>query len=231
MSQKKTGVIPSTLTFLRDLDKHNDRDWFLAHKERYQVALENMRDFADALLERMNQHDRIETPSGKHVMRRIYSDQRFHKDRPPYRTYFGGRLIRSKPAMRGGYYYRIKPGATFFSCGFFAPEAADLKRIRMDILYDHETWDRLLSGKALRSHWGTLQGKQLKTAPRGFPKDHEAIHLLRHTQFIFRHTYTDKEVLEPGFVNAVSASYKSVRPLFDHMSEVLTTDENGNSML
>lgn len=229
MSQKKNTIDRATLTFLADLDKHNDRDWFLAHKERYQAALENMRDFADALIERMNRHDRIEEVNGKETLQRIYNDQRFH-DRPPYKARFGGGLTRQKPALRGGYYFSIKPGASFIACGFFAPEAADLKRLRMDILYDHGTWERLLKGKALRSHWGELEGTQLKTAPRGFPKDHAAIDLLRRTQFLFRHSLSDKEVLAPGFVDAINTSYKSVRPLFDHMSEVLTTDENGNPL-
>ena len=230
MNPNRSAIAPSTLNFLKDLGKHNERDWFLTHKDRYQMALENMRDFADAWIERMNRHDRIETPSGKDALRRIYSDQRFHKDRPPYRTYFGGRLVRQKPALRGGYYFRITPGASFIACGFFDPEAADLKRLRMDILYDHETWQRLLKGKALRTHLGTLEGKQLKTAPRDFPKDHEAIDLLRHTQFLFQRSFRDKEVLAPGFVDVVDAAYKSVRPFFDHLSEVLTTDENGNPL-
>ncbi len=224
---KQVSIASSTLAFLKDLDKHNEREWFLAHKERYQTALESMRDFADALIERMNRHDRIETADGKKALQRIYNDQRFH-DRPPYKARFGGGLARVKPALRGGYYFSIKPGASFIACGFFDPEAADLKRLRMDILYDHKTWERLLKAKVLRSHWGTLEGKQLKTAPRGFPKDHPAIELLRRTQFLFRHPFTDKEVLSPGFVVAVNASFKTVRPLFDHMSEVLTTDENGN---
>ena len=230
MNANNGTITPATLAFLKDLDKHNDRDWFLAHKDRYLVALENMRNFADAWIERMNKHDRIETPSGKDALRRIYSDQRFHKDRPPYRTYFGGRLVRQKPALRGGYYFRITPGASFIACGFFDPEAADLKRLRMDILYDHETWQRLLKGKALRTYLETLKGKQLKTAPRDFPKDHEAIDLLRHTQFLFQRSFTDKEVLAPGFVDVVNTAYKSVRPFFDHLSEVLTTDENGNPL-
>ena len=230
MALNSSAITPATLAFLKDLNKYNDRDWFLAHKVRYQVALENMRYFADALLERMNRHDRIETATGKDILRRIYNDQRFHKDRPPYRTYFGGRMVRQKPALRGGYYFRITPGASFIACGFFDPESADLKRLRTDILYDHKIWERLLKEKALRTHMGTLQGKQLKTAPRDFPKDHEAIHLLRHTQFIFQHAFTDKEVLAPGFADAVSAGYKSARPFLDHLSEVLTTDENGNPL-
>ena len=227
---ERSAIANSTLTFLRDLNKHNDRDWFLTHKERYQAALENMRAFSDALIAQMNRHDRIGTANGKESLQRIYNDQRFHKERPPYKARFVGGLARVKPALRGGYHFSIKPGASFIACGFFNPEAEDLKRIRMDILHDPATWDRLLKAKTLRSHWGMLEGKQLKTAPRGFPKDHEAIDLLRRTQFLFRHSFTDKEVLDPGFVDAVSAHFKSIRPLFDHFTEVLTTDANGNPL-
>lgn len=230
MSLEGNTIVPATLTFLKDLDKHNDRDWFLAHKERYQAALGNMRDFADALIERMNRHDKIETASGKESLQRIHNDQRFHKELPPYKTHFGGRVARRKPALRGGYYFNIKPGASLIACGFFAPDPADLKRIRTDILYDPGTWESLLKGKNLRKHLGTLQGGQLKTAPRGLPKDHEAIDLLRRTQFLFRHPFTDKEVLAPLFVDRVNAAFKSARPVFNHFSEVLTADANGNPL-
>ena len=222
----------STLAFLSDLEKHNDRDWFQANKERYLRAQENMIAFADALLERMKRHDRIATASGGKSLMRIYTDQRFHKDRPPYSPRFGGRLARVKPELRGGYFFRIQPGGrSHITCGFMGPEPADLKRIRTDIVQDPAAWERLLSAKALRSSFGELIGEQVSTIPRGFPKDHVAIDLLRRTQFLLRHTFTDKEVLAPDFVAQVEALYKKVRPFFDHMSEVLTTDENGTSVL
>ena len=220
----------STLTFLRDLAQHNDRDWFQAHKERFQAAQTNLQQFGDALIGRMNKHDRIATANGKEALYRIYNDQRFHKERPPYKTWLAGYLERAKPALRGGYYFHIEPGNSFLGCGFYGPEKDDLRRIRMDILYDHATWHKLLQAPAFRKVWGALEGRQLKTAPRDFPADHEAIALLRHTQFLFRRSFTDKEVLDPGFVQEVDRSFKAVRPWFDHMSAVLTTDENGDPL-
>lgn len=221
----------STLDFLKDLDAHNDRDWFEANKPRYLAAHANVQAFADALIERMRKHDRIATASGRESLMRIYTDQRFHKDRPPYKPRFGGRIARVKPALRGGYFFRIAPGTSQVTCGFMGPGPDDLKRIRTDILHDHAAWKRILNGKALRADLGELFGEQVGTAPRGFPKDHPGIDLLRRKQFLFRHTFTDKEVLASGFVEEVEAIYKSVRPFFDHMSEVLTTDENGRSLL
>jgi uncharacterized protein (TIGR02453 family) len=187
--------------------------------------------FAEALIVRMNRHDRISTSTGKQSLMRIYTDQRFHKDRPPYAPRFGGRLARVKPALRGGYFFRIQPGGrSHVTCGFMGPEPTDMQLIRADIAYDHRTWERLLNTKTVRKNFGGLIGDQLHSAPRGFAKDHPAIDLLRYTQFLLRHPFTDKEVLAPDFLTAVDDIYRSVRPFFDHMSEVLTTDENGTSL-
>ena len=221
----------ATLSFLSDLEKHNERDWFTANKDRYLNAHANMAAFAEALIALMNRHDRISTASGKESLMRIYTDQRFHKDRPPYAPRFGGRLARVKPELRGGYFFRIQPGGrSHITCGFMGPDAEDMKRIRADIAYDHKTWERLLRSKAIKMNFGELSGERLRGAPRGFAKDHPAIGLLGHTQFLLQHPFTDKEVLAADFLERVDGIYRSVRPFFDHMSEVLTTDENGNPL-
>ncbi|MCB0771102.1 MAG: DUF2461 domain-containing protein [Flavobacteriales bacterium] len=221
----------TTLDFLVDLNMNNDREWFQANKGRYTVAKENMEAFADALIKRMVKHDRISTATGRQSLMRIHADQRFHKDRPPYRVRFAGVLGRHKPELRGGYFFSIQPGKSMVACGFFGPEPGDLRRIRANIAQDHATWKKLLGAEAIRTNFGKVEGEQLRTAPRDHSKDHPAIELLRHKQFILRHRFSDKDVLAPVFLETVERLFKSVRPWFDHMSEVLTTDENGISML
>lgn len=222
-------IIPkSTLSFLAELEAHNEKPWFEANKSRYQTAHGNMVDFADALLERMRVHDKLSTPSGAKSLMRIYTDQRFHKDKPPYAPRFGGRLARVKPALRGGYFYRIQPGdRSHVTCGFMGPEPDDLRLIRQDIAYDHATWRKILRGKNLRTHFGELFGEELATVPRGYAKDHPAADLLRKKQFLLRRTFTDKQVMAPGFLDEVVSTYRAVRPWFDHMTAVLTSDGNG----
>ena len=221
-------IASTTLVFLSDLEAHNERPWFEANKERYLAAHANMVDFANALLERMKAHDKISTPSGKASLMRIYTDQRFHTDKPPYAPRFGGRLVRVKPALRGGYFYRIQPGgSSHVTCGFMGPVADDLRLIRQDIDHDHGTWRKILRGKNLRAHLGELFGEGVATVPRGYAKDHTAADLLRKKQFLLRRSFTDKEVLAPGFLEEVLKTFRAVRPWFDHMTAVLTTDGNG----
>jgi len=228
---RKTTIAKSTFQFLRELAAHNNREWFQNHKEQYLLAQENTEQFMDALIEKMNKHDRIETISGKKALYRIYNDVRFSNDKTPYNPRFAGYLKRLKPMLRGGYYIWIKPGGSRLGCGFSYPNPDDLKRIRLDIVSNHTEWNKLLRSKAIQSNFGAMQGEKVKTAPRGFSPDDPAIDLLKFKQYWFERTFTDKEVLDLDFLNKVNNTFKSIRPFFDHMTEVLTTDLNGESIL
>ncbi len=216
--------------FLKKLAKNNNRDWFEKHKEDYLQAQQNLISFADALIAEMNKHDQLETPSGKRSLYRIYNDVRFSKDKTPYNPRFAGYLKRLKPGLRGGYYYWIKPGASRIACGFAYPNAEDLNRARKDIEYNYDGWRKLLKSKAIVSAFGQMTGEQVKTVPRGFDKEHPAIDLLRYKNYWFEVSFTDAEVTSPDFLKVVNQKFKSIRPFFDYMSSVLTTNENGEPL-
>jgi uncharacterized protein (TIGR02453 family) len=216
--------------FLKKIAANNNRDWFQEHKEDYLAAYESMIEFADALLAQMNTHDRIETASGRKSLFRIYRDVRFSKDKSPYKTCWSGHFRRATKQLRGGYYYHIEQGNSYVMGGFFGPSADDMKRIREDINLNYKDWRKVLAHPKIKKTFGKLSGEALKTAPQGFPKDHPAIDLLRHKQFILEHRFTDKEVLAADFLKKLNETMKNFRPFFNYMSEVLTTDANGVSL-
>lgn len=227
---KFESIEPSTLKFLQDLSKNNDRDWFNSHKEEYLLGYDNMCNFVGQLLIEMNKHDQLENDSAKKCLYRIYNDVRFSKDKSPFKTRFGVGFRRATKFKRGGYYLNISPGNSYLACGFFNPNAEDLKRIRQDIEYNFEEWNTILNSKDIQLNFGELTGNKVLTAPRGFNIEHEAIELIRHKQFILRHNFSDKEVISADFLKIVNETFQSVRPFFDLMSEILTTDENGESL-
>ena len=220
-----------SVDFLKTLSKNNNRDWFNRHKERYIEARDNISDFANALLYEMNKHDKIETLSGKDSLHRIYKDVRFSKDKTPYNTHWSGIFKRSTKRLRGGYYFKIKPGGSVLVGGFWGPEPQDLKRIRQDIDVNHKTWKKLFSGKLFLRTFGKMTGEQVNTTPRGYAKDHPAIDLLRYKQFLLVYPFSDKEVCSPDFLHKANAVYKKMRPFFNYMSDVLTTNANGESVI
>jgi len=223
----KNQINKTTLQFLKTIALNNNRDWFSANKDSYLKAQQNMYDFVDGLILEMKKHDDIENESGKKSLYRIYKDVRFSKDKSPYNSHFSFSLRRATKLKRGGYYVNIKPGKSYLACGFFNPNPGDLKRIRQDIELNYQDWNKFLKLKTLKSNFAELDGDQVLTSPKGFSIEHPAIELLRYKQYIFRHHFTDKEVLSQDFAKEVNRIFKSVRSYFDYMSEVLTSDLNG----
>lgn len=217
----------SVFDFLKKLKKNNDRDWFNAHKEDYLKQHVIMIQFADNLLAEMQKHDHIETVSGKKSLHRIYRDIRFSSDKTPYNTNFSGGFKRATAALRGGYYFHIEPGNSFVGGGFWGPNPEDLKRIREDIADNGDELKQILNSKKFKSNFGQLWGETLKTAPKGFDKDHPHIDLIRMKQFLISKSFTDEEVLSKNFHLKMNAAFKEMRPFFDYMSLALTTDANG----
>ncbi|MBU2921168.1 DUF2461 domain-containing protein [Winogradskyella psychrotolerans] len=225
---KSYPVPKDVFTFFKKLEKNNDRDWFNAHKPEFKAIEAKMKIAYNHLGELMSAHDQIE----KIKIFRIYRDVRFSKNKLPYKTHFGGSFARKKPELRGGYYLHIQPNnESFIATGFWDPNKEDLLRIRKEFEMDDSEIRTILNNKSFKATWGNFVGDELKTAPKGFDKEHAAIDLIRKKQFIFTKKYTDKDVLAEGFLNDVDDAFKKIRPYFDYMSDVLTTNLNGESLL
>ncbi|NJB69818.1 uncharacterized protein (TIGR02453 family) [Saonia flava] len=220
-------ITKSTLNFLNELSKNNTREWFTEHKTEFKAHEADIKGFYKVLMDKLNVHDEIE----KIKMFRIYRDVRFSKDKTPYKTHFGGSFSRSGARLRGGYYLQVANNETFIATGFWEPNKDDLFRIRKEFEMDSTEIRKVINDKTLKNVWGEIKGEGLKTAPKGFDKEDPNIDLIRMKQFIFVRNFTNKEVLSNNFIDVVDDSFKSIRPYFDLMSDILTTNLNGESLL
>ena len=218
---------PEIFSFFSQLEQNNQREWFEAHKPQFKVLETSVKQFGEALKDELNRHDSID----RFKLFRIYRDVRFSKDKTPYKTHFGLNWHRTKPEYRGGYYLHLKPKDIFLACGFWDPNPADLKRIRQELAVDGEDYREIINAPAFKSVWGELEGAKVKTAPKGYAKDHPNIDLLRFKQHIFSIRYTEKEATAPDFLLRLNDALQAVRPFVDYMSEVLTTNADGESLL
>ncbi len=217
-----------TFQYLSDLKKHNQRDWFHKHKTAFQKAQSNAKDIFQSIRNDLEKHDEIDT----FKLYRIYRDVRFSKDKTPYNPHFAGSYSRKGERLRGGYYLRIRPGESFLAGGFWQPNKEDLFRIRKEFEYSDAEIREIIQNKTFQSVFGVkLEGDTLKTAPRGFEKDHPAIDLIRKKGFVAVRKLSDKEILSKDLIEIVDHSFLALRPFFDYMSEVLTTNLNGESLI
>ncbi len=220
-------IIKATLAFLKELKENNNREWFTQNKGLFQKAQANAKDFFQELKATLGTHDEIE----KHKLFRIYRDVRFSADKTPYKPHFAGSYSRAGAARRGGYYLRIRPGESFIAGGFWEPNKEDLFRIRKELEMDASEFRKVIEAPTFKEVWGDLMGDEVKTAPKGFDRNHPDIDLIRKKGYIFVRNFTDKQVASPDFLSTVNDSFKAIRPYFDLMSEILTTNLNGESLL
>ena len=222
------NVNPSIFKFLTDLRKNNTREWFAKNKSYYLKEEELIKDFFISINEELSKIDNISEMKAY----RIYRDIRFSKDKTPYKTYRSCSFKRATKALRGSYHLEIKPGGSFLAAGFWKPNKNDLFRIRKEFELDSSSIKNILSDKEFSTNFLEFHNiNSLKVAPIGFDKNHPNINLIKKKDFIVLQMFTDKEVMSKKFHSNVIKSFKTVLPFFNYMSDVLTTNLNGESIL
>ncbi len=213
--------------FLDQVRENNNREWFAQHKSEYDLIVKQNKVFFNQIYSELQKHDSLE---GIHIFR-IYKDVRFSKDKSPYKTNFGAGYSRTKPLLRGGYYVHLEPQNSFVGGGFWAPNNQDLMRLRKEFEMDASEIKKIVSDKTFVKYFGELQGEDgVKTAPKGFDKNHPDIDLIKKKQYVVMRKFSDQEVLADSFSKEVLNTFLAMRPFLDYMSEVLTTDLNGESL-
>lgn len=226
-----TKTVPkASLRFLKKLAKNNHKEWMDEHRKEYQSSEKSLKEFYAEIEKGLNQTDEI----AKIKVFRINRDIRFSKDKTLYNMHRSASFSRAGAQRRGGYYLRIEPGnKSRMGGGFFGPEPADLLRIRKEFEMDASEIRAILSApKFKKAFGGEFEAwNPVKTAPKGFSKEDPNIDLIRLKNFVVAHSFTDAEVVAPNFAEVVLEHFELLRPFFNYMSDVLTTDLNGVSTL
>lgn len=224
-----TPTIPkSAFDFLLKLKENNNREWMQEHKKEYLANESVLKRFYVEVEKALNSTDKI----AKTKIFRINRDIRFSKNKTPYNSHRSASFSRAGAHRRGGYYLRLESGNSYMAGGFFDPEPADLLRIRKEFEMDTSEIREILACKEFKKAFVDFnQTNAVKTAPRGFSKEDKNIDLIKLKGFTLRHDFTDEEVFASDFKDNLIYHYTLLRPFFNYMSEVLTTDLNGVSLL
>ncbi len=211
----------STIKFLHDLSRHNDRVWFTENRSRYEKARENYTMFVQAVIDEIVGFDPIlKGLEAKSCMFRINRDTRFSHDKSVYKTNFGAFIVRGgkKNGDRfPGYYLHIEPGASFVAGGAYIPPSPWLNVIRERISANGDQLVKIIGSKEYRGFFGGLEGEKLKVPPRGYTRDNPHIELLKMKSFLAQKQFTDDEVVAPEFFIAVTGAFGAMKPLNDFL--------------
>ena len=219
-------TLEPNLKFLKAIAKNNNREWFEKNKPTYLAAKTNFEDFLEALHKEFLKFD--ESLAGLNPRKlgfRIYRDARFSKDKSPYKINMGaGFSAHGKMEQEPGFYIHIQPNnQSFVAGGFYMPDAEKLFKIRQEIDYNAKGFGKILSDKKFKKTFpkGLDDFDKLKTAPKGFAKDHPHLEWLKHKSYIVSHYFTDKEVTDQKFVRNVAECSKTLKKLNDFLREAV----------
>ena len=220
----------TTLQFLHELRENNDRDWFHAHKDKYEDARRDVEDLAEFLIPAIRDFDpRIGNLTAKQCMFRIYRDIRFSKDKTPYKTYFGTYIApggRKSPLC--GYYLHLEPGNYLLAGGAYHPKGEYLKEIRSEIYFHPDEFLHILEQADFKKTFGQLVGDRLKRPPKGFPADSPLMDYLKMKDFTILHFIEEQQVLSPDFANDVVDVFRKMKPLNDFFNRAMSLPEDPN---
>lgn len=214
----------TVIKFLKSIAKNNNREWFEKNKSKYLEAKLTFEDFLEAFHKELVMFDEsLAALNPRKQGFRIYRDVRFSKDKRPYKVNMGaGFSEHGKMDQEPGYYIHIEPGKSFIAGGLYMPDTENLSKIRQEIDYNTETFLKILNDKKFKKLFPALDDfDSLKTAPKGYPKDHPYINLLKHKSYIVSHYFNDKEVLDKKFARKAAEVAKVLKPLNDFLKAAM----------
>ncbi|MES2680728.1 MAG: DUF2461 domain-containing protein [Bacteroidota bacterium] len=217
-----------TIDFLKKLKSNNNRDWFEANKEKYLAAREEYETLVDKVIKGVVKFDKQISPDmkGKDCTFRIYKDVRFSKDKTPYKINMGASINPGgKKSLSAGYYLHLEPGGSFLAGGVYMPEPAMLNAIRQEIDYNAAPLLKILKSAAFKKYFKGFDDEgKLKTAPKGFEKDHPHLEMLKNKHFLVSYPISDKQLLAKNLHEIATNGFKAMHPLLVYLRAA-----NGNA--
>ncbi len=212
---------PEALKFLRNLARHNDREWFTPRKATFEAELKEpmlavVRKITDAMLDFAPDHVR---PAEKSLFR-IYRDTRFSSDKRPYKTHVAAWWSHQglQKTSGAGYYFHISAKEVIIAAGAYMPEKEQLAAIRHWLLDHHADFRKLLKKPAVRKAFTEFEGNALIRPPKGFPSDHPALDLVRCRQWGLSATLPAEAALRPDLAAVVIRHFKLAAPIVDALN-------------
>ena len=162
------GWPAEAIEFFEGLEADNSKTYWQQHKAIYD---EVVRAPMAALL------DAVQPEFGAGSIFRPYRDVRFSRDKSPYKTQMGAAIGHEQDTV---YYVQLSSAGLMAAAGMHSPAADQIERFR-EAVVDERSGSRLVTiVDEVEDAGYQVGGEQLKTAPRGYPKDHPRIRLLRH---------------------------------------------------
>ncbi|MBL7731068.1 MAG: DUF2461 domain-containing protein [Chitinophagaceae bacterium] len=218
---------PSTIKFLKDLKKNNNKPWFDKNRTVYEAAKQ---DFAAFIQQVINTHSKkdegLKNLLAKDCMFRINRDVRFSKDKSPYKTNLGASINQGgkKAWNYAGYYFHLEPGGCFAGGGLYMPPPEELKKVRQEIDYNFADFKKIISSKKFKALYGDLDQSaeyKLSRVPKGYEPDNPAAEYLKLKSYIAMIKISDADLTSKDLVKKTAAAFEALQPVITFLNKAM----------
>ncbi|KAA9042084.1 DUF2461 domain-containing protein [Ginsengibacter hankyongi] len=209
----------STVSFLKELKKNNNKTWFDDHKAKYLSAKIDFENFVRELIVKISAFDDdIKELQPKNCTFRINRDIRFSKDKTPYKTNMGASFNRGgKKSIFAGYYFHLEPGGkSFAGGGLWMPEPIALKKLRQEIDYCFPEFKKIITSSSFKKQYPGLemdQKQMLVNVPKGYDKENPAAAFLKLKSFVATKDIRDTLLSNKDLVKEAEQAFRALMPL------------------
>jgi uncharacterized protein (TIGR02453 family) len=219
----------TTVKFLKDLRKNNNKAWFDNNRKYYEDAKKDFEGLIQAVIDKQGKNDKlIAGLKAKECLFRINRDIRFSKDKTPYKTNLGASINRGgKKSLFAGYYFHCEPGESFVGGGLWVPMPPELKKVRQEIDYNFAEFKKIISNKKFRTVYGDLykgQDATLSKLPHGFEKDNPAADYIKLKSFIAMKKLNETELGSKELVKTITGAFTALQPLLEFINRSLESE-------
>lgn len=195
------GIPADAVAFYAELEENTTREWFAAHKDRYE------RSVREPLLALTGA---LEDEFGAAKLFRPYVDVRFRTDKTPVKTEQAA-VVQGVEGM--GYYLQISADGLVTGGGAMHHAPDQIARFRAAVDDERSGSELAATVTTLRRRF-EIGGETLKRAPRGVDPGHPRIELLRHKSVIAWRRHGTPSWLSTGaVVRHVRDDWRAIRPL------------------
>ena len=224
--KSKIMILPSTLKFLKELKKNNNREWFEKNRKLYDNAKQNFIDVTHEIIVQFGKIDpNIAHLEAKKSVFRLNRDVRFSKDKSPYKTNMGMFLSKSgKNATHAGYYFHLEPGACFIGGGLYMPMPDILLKVRQEIDYSWKEFNKIISDKKFVRHYKELNPAKEYTLirpPKGYDAENPAIEFIKMKTWITGKNISDAELMDKKLIKNTVNSFEALQPLVQFFNRAI----------
>lgn len=215
----------STIKFLKELEKNNNKPWFETNRKKYEAAKDDLGKMVAQLIPAIAAFDEpVGNLEVKDCVFRINRDVRFSKNKVPYKNNMAAYFSRGgKKANVAGYYFHCEPGKSYAAGGFYGPMPLELSKVRQEIDYGFEEWQKIVESKTFKKYFpaGVDGIETLVRPPKGYDENNPAVHYLKMKHFVVRKSISDEALQSKSLVKDVVKIFETMQPMIAFLNKAV----------